>query len=810
MSELEQLIRSVKKNSVVVGDFNLPDVNWVTGEASRRSSGVVEAVDDKMLEQMVAFPTHVKGNTLDLVLTDIPERVSDVSPGGRLGHSDHEIVNITVECAGSQEVIKEVRNWRRADWEKMRADLRRVRWQPTLQGKTVDQMWTALKGKVLAAVRKHVPTRKVRNGGKPVWMRKEILVAIRKKKRLWARAKEGNGMEEYKREEKRVKNMIRNAKRKFEKRLADGGKGNSRPFYAYIKRRTKARPTVGPLKDGQGKTVTDDGEMAELLNGFFSSVFTREDPSQLPEAEMGNQVPKMPSVGFTEWDVRKKIRRLRKEAAAGPDEMGPRLLQELEDVIVKPLTNIFKESLLRGQVPEDWKKANVTPIFKKGGKAEPGNYRPVSLTSVCGKVLESIIRDRIVDHLVRNGLIKESQHGFMNGKSCCTNLLEYLEEATRAADEGKPFDMVFLDFAKAFDKVPRERLLLKMRSHGLGEDVLAWIRAWLTGRTQRVVLNGRSSSWKEVLSGVPQGSVLGPILFLIFINDLEDGTEGLVDIIRKFADDTKLGHKVGTQEARENLQKALDALCAWSDKWGMEFNIGKCKTMHIGHNNPQHTYTMKGQALQKTSDETDIGVKVTSTLKPSAQCQRAARTAQTVLSQLGRAFHYRDRHIFVRLYVQYVRPHLEFASPAWSPWQEADKECLEKVQKRAVSMISGLASALYEERLKELGLTTLEERRHQLDMLQTYKILAGRDKVDKRKWFVMSSESDRQTRATADPLSIRIPANRLEIRRQFYSQRVPDQWNKIPLEIRKAPTPWAFKRAYKAHRRAIADAARLR
>ena len=181
------------------------------------------------------------------------------------------------------------------------------------------------------------------------------------------------------------------------------------------------------------------------------------------------------------------------------------------------------------------------------------------------------------------------------------------------------------------------------------------------------------------------------------------------------------------------------------------------RTMHIGHNNPQHTYTMKGQALQKTTEETDIGVKVTNMLKPSAQCQKAARTAQTVLSQLSRAFHYRDRHIFIRLYVQYVRPHLEFASPAWSPWQEADKECLEKVQKRAVSMVSGLSSAQYEDRLKELGLTTLEERRHQLDMLQTFKILAGKDKVDKSTWFTMSSESDRVTRATADPLSIRIP-----------------------------------------------------
>ncbi len=197
-------------------------------------------------------------------------------------------------------------------------------------------------------------------------------------------------------------------------------------------------------------------------------------------------------------------------------------------------------------------------------------------------------------------------------------------------DEGLPYDVVFLDFTKAFDKVPKEMLLKKLRAHGVKGEFLKWIRNWLTDRRQRVVLNGKASSWARVLSGVPQGSVLGLILFLIFINDLDMEVKRL-GIVRKFADNTKLGHRASTDNNRSEMQKALDALVAWAEKWGMEFNVAKCKVMHLGNNNIRLAYKMNGQQLGITEEEVDIGVAMVGSLKPSVQCRRAARTAQTVL-----------------------------------------------------------------------------------------------------------------------------------------------------------------------------------
>ena len=259
-------------------------------------------------------------------------------------------------------------------------------------------------------------------------------------------------------------------------------------------------------------TVDRDKDMAGILNSFFASTFTREPAGDPPQAAARQFRSEATHVRFTPYRVKRKIRELKPFSAVGPDGIGPQLLKKLQDVLAEPLAAVMNKSMNSGKVPADWKKANVTPLFKKGKRGDPGNYRPVSLTAVCCKLMEAIIKEDLVAHLERNCLIEKSQHGFVKGRSCTTNLIDYLNKLTTAIDEGTSVDVVYLDFAKAFDKVPTKRLLSKLHAHGVRGRLLDWIRNWLSGRLQCVVLNGEFSEWMEVLSRVPQGSVFGLVL----------------------------------------------------------------------------------------------------------------------------------------------------------------------------------------------------------------------------------------------------------------------------------------------------------
>ena len=387
------------------------------------------------------------------------------------------------------------------------------------------------------------------------------------------------------------------------------------------------------------------------------------------------------------------------------DEIVPKLLLENAEVLSEPLFYIFRKSLDTGQVPLDWKRANVTAIYKKDDRELPSNYRPISLTSQVCKIFESIIRDNMIEHINVNKLINDSQHGFMKKRSCLTNLLEFLEFVTNYIDQGKPIDVIYLDFQKAFDKVPHKRLMLKIKSFGIVGQIYDWIEDWLKDRQQRVVILGKNSNWIKVKSGVPQGSVLGPLLFLIYINDIDDcvGTH-----ILKFADDTKIYSVVANQEDVVKLQDDLKNLCYWSREWLMLFNIAKCKVMHLGRNNVKAEYEIDGTKLDEVDEERDLGVIMQKDLKCNQQCSRAVKTANRVLGMIKRTFTYLNKENMLLLYKSLVRPHLEYSVQAWRPHYRKDIDLIEKVQRRATKLIPQLKDKSYEEKLIFLDLILLQ------------------------------------------------------------------------------------------------------
>jgi len=256
------------------------------------------------------------------------------------------------------------------------------------------------------------------------------------------------------------------------------------------------------------------------------------------------------------------------------------------------------------------------------------------------------------------------------------------------------------------------------------------------------------------------------------------------------------------------LQRAIDVAAKWSEKWKMPFNVNKCKVMHIGKNNPRAEYQMDGHRLATTEMERDVGVQITPSMKWSEHCGKAAATATRVLAQIARAFSYRDRSTFMRLYKSYVRPHLEFASPAWSPWLVRDMDALEKVQKKAVGMVGGLKGATYEEKLVELGLQSLSERRREADLLLIQKVMHGTCRVNGEKWKNARNNGGPLTRAAADPTRLDQPRARLEIRSNYYTVRIPREWNELPQDLRETQSAARFKANLRRHTRAHAPGER--
>jgi len=401
--------------------------------------------------------------------------------------------------------------------------------------------------------------------------------------------------------------------------------------------------------------------------------------------------------------------------------------------------------------------------------------------------MESIVKDQLMSYLLRNKLITEHQHGFLNRHSTCSQLLECINDWTLALNCHKNVDVIYVDFRKAFDCVVHTKLIAKLESYGITGRLLFWIKDFLSNRIQAVKIGKHISSFSDVLSGVPQGSVLGPILFLLYVNDMVD-IFGVDLSVKLYADDVKMYSIIDDIGSSPSLQCGLNKLTEWCTKWQMSINISKCFVLTVGRTCGSSLYSINNEKLPFSNTANDLGVCVDSKLRFSCHYDNIVAKAHQRASLILRCFLCRDPSVLFRAFVTFVRPVLEYCSPVWSPVYKCDIDQIEAVQRRFTKKLNGLKSMSYEQRLKTLNTESLELRRLKSDLILMFKISRGCTAVDNK---IINFRTDSQTRGD---FKIFKPQCKINARAFSFAARHVNCWNALPNSVRNAPSLSSFKR----------------
>ena len=784
-------------HKLIMGDFNYKLINWSNWSTTKNETSneykFIEAVKDSYLFQHIKEPTRSRGtqreNLLDLVFTDDQNRIDNITHTSPLGNSDHMV--LTFNYIVKQDIEykpKNVYNYNKGNYENMREDLRQLNWNEELakHDHDIEQQWNIIKTNIINSQKKHIPTVDINK--KQAWQKKgsiplnqDVVKEIKRKHRLWQRYMETKSLEkfnQYKEQRNKVNKLLRRERWIREKNIASEAKTNPKKLWKYVKSKLKVKPAIAPLIDKNKKKTKNEQQQAEVLSDFFAEVLEVEPGGELPHLDDRPLITQpLNTINITKEETMKMLKGLNPSKSSGPDEIHPRVLKEMAEVIAEPITRLYRNSLSMGIMPQEWKTAVIVPIYKKGPRSNPGNYRPVSLTCILCKKLESYFKNAIDDHMIINALYSIKQYGFIKLRNAILQLLKVVKDWTDILDEGGSIDNINMDFQKAFDKVPHRRLLYKLERYGIGGEVLKWLENFLDQRQQRVTVNGHLSDWKHVASGIPQGSVLGALLFVIYINDLPDSIESNIYL---FADDTKFYSRVDDYSDAIKIQDDLNQLNLWSEKWLLKFHPDKCVILRIALNKDveKFHYKLGLDQLKYVENVKDLGIIMDEELRFRDHIHEKVRKANGVMSTIIRTFKNLDCHIFKLLFCAHVRALVEYGSPVWWPYLKKDISTIENVQRRATRHIQGMKELSYEERLRKLNLPTLAFRRLRGSIIEVYKIFNVYD----QDVVPNLPLTDVCTRGHNMKLAY-LRSNKSHPKLHAFSQRVVQPWNDLPQNV---------------------------
>jgi hypothetical protein len=768
---IQILDREIKKtnnncNTIVCGDFNLPNINWnknlnkniKTGRSNEKIIGQLlqSFLDKHFLSQIIEKPTR-KNNILELICTNAAEKITDIEISPTI-LSDHNIIrvetiieNISLKQNEKTFSTNENKfqifdfNHEDANWPVIKQTLQTIDWKNKLFNEKVDDCLEKIEYEIINIIKDHIPLRKISKKRRSNTKRMKQTLFRRKHKTTKNLHKTKNETKkdalrtELENIENEILKSINNELQQKELKAVENINKNPKSFYSFAKKSKKSKTGIDCLQREDGSLTENQKEISNLLNESFKKSFSVPLPSKQIDNisaffEIGLEINDskensiLQDFNFTEKEMIEAINKTKTYSSPGPDGWATSLLLNCKEELAEPLCILWRKSLDTGNIPSNLKTANIAPIPKKGKRTLPQNYRPIALTSHIIKAFERVIRNVLQNFLETNNKLNEMQHAFRKGRSCLSQLIEHYDQIIDMLMDNYDVDVIYTDFAKAFDKCDHGIIANKLKQTGITGKLGRWIYNFLTNRTQKVIVNGIPSSQTIVPSSVPQGTVLAPVLFLIFINDLGEKIEH--STLGCFADDAKLYNKLKCTEDHKIIQQDCDNLFKWADENNALFNSEKFQLLRYGNNltnrNELNYITPDGKHIDETGHARDLGIKMSNDATYDAHNIEMINKCKRLSSYILRTFKSRDSTMLLRLWKVLVIPIIEYCSILTSPYQTGQISKIEGLQRSFTAKMDLPPDCKnYYDRLKYLQIYSLQRRRERYTIMYTWKILEG-------------------------------------------------------------------------------------
>ena len=806
---------------ILVGDFNMPGVSWPDGHTSceLHLNFINFLKCDLGHDQLVSVPTHKAGCVLDLVFTNIPNLVKDVKvlEHNEMCLSDHFAItfNVDIKIKYMKQPKRRVFNYDKGNYSELNNDLSRVDWDCVFSCNDPYICWDRFRGILGDCCDRWIPKRTIKSQFQPPWYDSEC-DRIRRDKEKWRkRAKTSNDEQDLQK--------FRSLRKKFKKTMDEKMRLSveddaddaliSKKFWTHVKSKSKSTRIPETVRYGS-RFRNNCADQASLFNEYFFEQFSEQSNYDIGITYDNDQFS---DFIINSHDVFHILKSLNPSKAVGPDGIHGKILKRCARSLAYPLSTLFNLSFSTGCIPSDWKLASIVPVHKKGDKTSVENYRPISLTSLVMKVFERSIKSALYEKC-RN-LLDERQHGFLNNRSCTTQMIPFTNDLALALNKKSRIDIIYFDFAKAFDSVSHDLILHKLKCNfNIDGIMLKFIKSYLEGRQQQVVIGGQKSSILPVKSGVPQGSILGPLLFVLFINDMfscvSEGTN-----IALYADDTKIWREILNFSDHHIIQNDINRLYDWSVRNKMTFHPKKCKALSVTHqrnifdNLPFNNFVYALDQsdiysyIEDVSSETDLGVEINTRFTWGAHCKTLVSKASSRLGLLRRTCHFTtDKRQKRSFYLALVRSIFEHCSVIWSPQNATHLKRFADIQRRAIKWINGESFTSYSDEVfaskqKELNILPIKLKFIYNDLVLFYKVVNNLIPVKLPDYItVCQPEGLRYTRRNAqihDMIDVStyksgiVPCSN-DLRHSFF-YRSMIRWNDLPVAVRQSESIYGFK-----------------